>query len=90
MLTKMAGIYASPAQTQCTEGPTRIPTRTPTQVHTQQRPHRSLLQTTPRFRGLSSAAWDTRWMKATSVWVSSLVSQGPVLWGRPHPATMKS
>lgn len=69
--TKMAGICASPEPTQCIEGPTRTPTQTPTQVRTQQLPHRCQLQTTPQFRGLSCAALDSRWMKATSVWVSS-------------------
>lgn len=90
MLTKTAGTCASPEQTQCTGGPTPTPTPTPTRVRTQQRPHRSQLQTTPRFRGLSSAALDTRWMKATSVWVSSAGSQAPVLWEGPNPATVKS
>lgn len=71
MSTKTVAICASPEQTQCIEGPTQIPIQTPTQVRTQQLLHQSQLQTTPQFQGLLSAALDTRWMKATSVWVSS-------------------
>ncbi|KAL4693007.1 hypothetical protein H8959_016817, partial [Pygathrix nigripes] len=71
----MAGIYAFPEQTPCTEGPTRTPIRLPTQVRTQQLPHRSRLQTIPRSPGLSYAALDTRWMKATNVWMWTSVQQ---------------
>ena len=72
--TRMAGICASLEPTQCIEGLTQIPTLHPTQAHTQQRPHQYQLPTTPRFQGLLSAALGIRWMKATSVWVSSPVT----------------
>lgn len=72
--TRMAGICASLEPTQCIEGPTPIPTLHPTQAHTQQLHHQCQLPTTPRFPGLLSVALGIRWMKATSVWVSSPVT----------------
>lgn len=84
MSTKTAGICASPERTPCTEGPTPTPTRTPTQVLTQQLHPRCQLRTTPPSPGLSYAALDTRWMKATSVWVSSPASQASSTLAKPR------